>query len=329
MSTGYKSKRKKDYPCIRCDEHVKKNEKAIQCALCELWVHKTCEKMSVDLFKVLDMQNEETGQCFWSCRSCQSYALKFDKRMRNIEKRMQALEDEKIPTIEKDLGTAKQDIEELKETTKKLATSNKELVSAGHANVTASVLEEMKERESRRNNLIVHNLPEPGPDITDSKERITKDIEKVQELLNMIDVDIVAAECSRFAKRLGKRDDENESPPPLLIGFKTTDNCMSILDKSPNLSEIAEPWSMINIVRDLTKTQRKEESKMREEAETKNSQLTDEEKENWQWTVVGRRGERKIVKTSVNQEEEELPPSGRGEARRRGRPNRRRNNLRR
>ena len=73
---------------MRCNQHVKKTEKAVQCALCDLRVHKQCEQMSDETFKVLDTQNKEQGQCFWSCKSCHSYARKFDKRMRDMEKRV-------------------------------------------------------------------------------------------------------------------------------------------------------------------------------------------------------------------------------------------------
>ena len=309
IMASYKSVRKKNYPCLRCQQHVKMTDKGVQCALCNLWVHQTCEQMSDETFAVLDTQNDQTGQCFWTCRSCKSYALKFDKRMRNLEHRMQVLEEDKVPAMAKDIEVAKQDIAKLKETTQNLATSSKELEGASHSNITASVLEEMKERESRRNNLIIHNLGEPDVDIIDSKERVERDLEKLQELFNMIEVDIVAKDRARFAKRLDPRNDENETPRPLLIGLKTLDNCISILDKSPDLADKSEPWCSINIVRDLTKAQRKEEKKMREDAENKNSQLTEDEKGNWKWMVVGRRGERKIVKTTVNQEGEETNSS--------------------
>ena len=277
----YKSNRKKNYPCLRCNEHVKLNENAVKCALCDLWVHQSCEYMSNETFKVLDTQNEEMGQCFWSCRSCQSYALKFDKRMCNVEKRMQELESTRIPNIENDLGVVKKDITYLKETAEKLSTASKENEGANHSSVTATVLEEMKERESRRLNLIIHNLAEPEADITESQECILKDKESLQELLNVVEAEVIVDNASRFVKRLGRREEEDILPRPLLVGFKSIEHCSAILDKSPNLSQLDEPWSSINIVRDLTKTQRKEEKKLREDAVRKNSQLTEEEKGNW------------------------------------------------
>ena len=98
------SARKKNYPCLRCKVHVKQNEKAVQCSLCDLWVHKDCEGMSDETFNVLDLQNEEMGQCSWHCGSCHSYARKFDKRMKNLEKRVQDIEKD-LPDMQSNIET--------------------------------------------------------------------------------------------------------------------------------------------------------------------------------------------------------------------------------
>jgi hypothetical protein len=104
----------------------------------------------------------------------------------------------------------------------------------------------------------------------------------------------------RFAKRLGASDESSSSPRPLLVGFKAVTDCTAMLDKSPALSELDESWSVINIVRDLTKGQRKEEKDLRDEATKNNSELSEEDSLNWIWKVVGRRGERKLVRVKKN-----------------------------
>ena len=204
------STRKKNYPCLRCNEHVKKTDKAVQCALCDQWVHKLCEGMSDETFSVLDAQNEETGQCFWQCKACQCYAKKFNKRMLNIEQRMQELETNKIPAIETDVVTVKSDIKDLKTTTEKLSKQSKEQEGAIQSNVTVAVLEEMKERESRSCNIIIHNLEEPSADITEDGERVSEDVNNVQQLLDKIEADVSVNGSSRFIKRLGARDEEGK-----------------------------------------------------------------------------------------------------------------------
>ena len=216
MNMACKPKRKKDFPCIRCDIHVKVNDKAIQCAMCDLWVHQKCEKMSDETFKVLDIQHEETGQCFWSCKSCCSYARKFDKRMRDVEKRVQGLET-LVPSIQSDLVTVKEEVATLKKVTTEISEENSSKSDVNQEKVTATVLEEMRERESRKCNLIIHNLAEPDNNVTDTKERIEKDKSKVQQLCKVIGVEVDVLEGARFAKQLGASDDSTNSPRPLLI----------------------------------------------------------------------------------------------------------------
>ena len=257
--------------------------------------------MEDETFKVLDIQNEEQGQCFWSCQSCRSYALKFDKRIRDVEKRVRELEEKTLPAMKTDIKTNKEDIVVLKATTAKIVKENKENASSSREMVTTSVFEEMRERETRRCNLVIHNLKEPGADIIDKKERILMDKENVQELFDLVNAEVNVTDSARFAKRLGPIN-EDSSPRPLLVGFDSEVSCKTVLDKSSILSEKEEPWSDINIVRDLTKLQRKDENKLREEATKKNSELSPEDAENWVWKVVGRRGERRIVKAKVEEE---------------------------
>ena len=137
----YKSKRKKEYPCLRCGEHVKINVHAVLCAMCELWVHKKCETMDDATFAVLDMQHEETGQCFWSCKSCKNYALTFDRKMRAIEKRVTDLEKDR----ENDVASVKKDIETLSATTVKLTTDAAEKKGEDQRKLTTAVFVEMRE----------------------------------------------------------------------------------------------------------------------------------------------------------------------------------------
>ena len=89
----YNSARKKDFPCLRCNVHVKKNEKAVQCALCDQWIHKICEQMDDPTFDVLDRQFTHTGSAFWCCTSCDKFAKKFDKRINELNRNVEQIKD--------------------------------------------------------------------------------------------------------------------------------------------------------------------------------------------------------------------------------------------
>ncbi len=61
-------------------------------------------------------------------------------------------------------------------------------------------------------------------------------------------------------------------------------------------------WSNVSVISDLTKRQREEEKKMRQEADRLNAERSKEDEKNWLWKVVGRRGERRLVKTKPVEE---------------------------
>ena len=166
--------------------------------------------------------------------------------------------------------------------------------------VTATVFQELKERESRKCNIIIHNLKEPDKKIKESEERIEKDKNSFDELCKVIEADVDMSSL-RFAKRLGAVH-EDGSARPLLVGFQTTEQCQNVLDKTPGLSELEERWSQIHVVRDLTKLQRKEEKDLRDDLVKRNGELQGADAENWIWKVVGRRGERKLVKVAREKE---------------------------
>jgi hypothetical protein len=74
-------------------------------------------------------------------------------------------------------------------------------------------------------------------------------------------------------------------------------------------------FSDISIVPDLTRKQRSREAKMKEEAEERNKDLTAEERRrNVKWMVVGRRGEKRLIK-GVERDQEQYGTETRNRAR--------------
>lgn len=84
------SLRKKDYSCIKCDKNVKKNDKAVLCNLCDLWIHKSCGDMDDSTFDVLVGQVAQNGGAYWACKSCRKYAAKFDKSVKELDRKIES-----------------------------------------------------------------------------------------------------------------------------------------------------------------------------------------------------------------------------------------------
>ena len=164
---------------------------------------------------------------------------------------MQDLEED-LPKMKIEVAAAKADIDGLKCSGKKVQDSTKDIQN----NAAASVFEEMRERENRRLNIVIHNLSEPPVSLTTGKERIANDKEKIHSLCNQIGVDVDAASDIRFVKRLGQRPENPAAPRPLLLGIKNVKIQEKILECAPKLADQEEPWASVNIVQDLTKMQR-------------------------------------------------------------------------
>ena len=157
--------RKKDYPCMKCAKHVKTSEKAVQCQLCELWIHQVCPgkdkaeecEVNDEMYKSLNLQKTLTGCAYWVCASCASFGARFEKRVNQLARSMTAAEGR--------LEKHDKAIEQLQDDVKKLQTAAKDEAAmakpdAMKETVTGAVFKEIREREAKRHNIVIHGLPE-------------------------------------------------------------------------------------------------------------------------------------------------------------------------
>ena len=253
--------RKKDFPCLICNKHVKKTDKAVQCSLCNLWVHITCQEMPDECFKILD-NAAKYGGMHWSCRSCQSFAEKFNVRVQELNRKVTAIEGkldsniEEVDKVKLDMDTVKTDVKKLKEKSNEAS-----------ENSSASVFAELRDRDSRKMNIVVHNMEES--DAATGRERADKDKVALATLCDKIEVELEISDI-KFASRLGEQSPD--SSRPLLIGFKDLKVKNDILNNAHKLSnsDDNDPWASVNVIQDLTKQQRKEELALRDEMKKKN-----------------------------------------------------------
>ena len=78
---------------------------------------------------------------------------------------------------------------------------------------------------------------------------------------------------------------------PLVFGVHTKDEKRHILEKSREL--LYTRYENVTVVPNMTKSQRKGEQQLRDEAARRNTQLTEEDRnKNLKWLVVGKRGEK-------------------------------------
>ena len=139
---------------------------------------------------------------------------------------------------------------------------------------------EEKERQNRRRNIIVFELPESKR--SEPKDRKEEDIKKFVEFCKgtiKINFDHSMIEC---IIRLGKAMDDKHQP--LLITLKEEDKKRDIFQNLNKIRESEVPFNNINIAHDLTKKQKEELQEKIKEAQEKEE--TDQSRE-WIYRVQG------------------------------------------
>ena len=135
------------------------------------------------------------------------------------------------------------------------------------------VVREIKDQESRKPNLIIHNIPESD---AEGLERVNHDKEKALEVANVCNVtwkneDVVNA------VRLGRKKMDGK-PRPLLIKLVNEEKKKALFKNVKLLQTAPEGFKEIGIQNDLTKQQREEEKRLWEEAKRKETDSSGKEK---------------------------------------------------
>jgi hypothetical protein len=152
--------------------------------------------------------------------------------------------------------------------------------------------EEMRERETRRRNVIMHRVAEAGPQVKTIEERKAWDLKSCNNIFRALDMDFNGDSAVKFCRRVGEK---GEGPRPLIVGLKREWQKEDLMEAAKNLRDT--PFADVVIIPDLTKEQRREEAEMISEVEKRNSELSQEDKaKNLEWMVVGARGERRMIK---------------------------------
>ena len=275
----------KKSPCLICRKACTKAQYSVKCTLCENWCHKSCSGLSDEAFKSLNIQQKETGIAFWACKSCLSYAAKVNHQFRKTERidQVEKKTDENTKAIEETLKIATGTADKVKALEEKIDTMTERMEEMLDT--------ELRERETRKLNVILHGLPEVPATVFGNRERMERDKKCCEAVFNAIG-SRTKMENMRFCRRVGER---GEQPRPVVVGLTSEGDKNYILGRARDLSHTN--FKDITIVPDLTKRQRAGETKLREEATRRNQQLTQEDPErNLKWLVIGRKGERRLIK---------------------------------
>ena len=273
------------YPCLKCEKQVAKNAKAVKCSLCSLYIHISCtSEITDDVYNF--MKTQENSGFKWFCHACRNVSAKFSSDMAVLNARIDKVQDE-VKTNTTNISENKTSIENLNAEVNKCKAD----IKNNNDDCKNEIFVELQERERRKNNIIIHNLPEPAPEIRDGNERKEADKENVILLLSTLDENFDYENDVKYMFRIGEKSDRDR---PVTISFKKNDRKDDFISKSHKLAD--SNYSQISISTDLTKRQRKEQKDLETEAAKKNESLSREDFLKFEWIVVGPRGNKRIVK---------------------------------
>jgi hypothetical protein len=274
------------YPCIRCKKNVGRN--SVRCNICQLWIHSECGGLSKELLNILANPAKYGAGCvIWNCDSCQASAARLDKRMNALEVKFSEVES-RVTRSEGIVQDATRRVDNVETRQSKLEQN----MEQEREKIRSEMAEEMREREIRKKNVVMHRVGEAGPEVKSVEERKAWDLKSCDNIFRALDLDMDSESAVKFVRRVGER---GEGPRPLIVGLKKEWQKEELMENAKNLKNTHFPEVMI--VPDLTKEQRKEEAAMSSEAEKRNENLSEEDRsKNLQWMVVGVRGEKRLVK---------------------------------
>ena len=180
------------------------------------------------------------------------------------------------------------------EVEKKLDTVSKDLhyVTQTLTETKKDVAEE-KDKEDRKNNIIVYNVPEQGAGSVDDK--LKQDKLFILELMNALHTGVDEEDIKKLF-RLGKKPD-NGKPRPLLLQFGGRLAKSLVMDSLFRLKNIDTKFNRITISHDMTKKEREECKLLVDEAIEKERLDTSGE---WVYRVRGPPVQMRIVSIKKN-----------------------------
>jgi len=274
----------KDTDCLGCGQKFKQKDAAVKCAICGLWAHKTCSGLTNEFFNCIAEQFKTTGRAYWACRSCNAYAEGMQHRLRELEESSKEAV-RRGQENEKELKKLREDMEKRSDQAARRVEKSE-----------TSVMAEMNEREAKRKNVVIYGMPESRSE--EGKKRMDDDKRELDNIFTLLDIRVSTEDDVEFCRRVGERSDR---PRPLVVGFFTEWSKSILLKNSRYLA--GTDMENLSVAPDLTHQQRKAEGELQAEADRLNEEeLTEEDvAKNLVWRVVGKKGQKRMIKT-INRE---------------------------
>ena len=285
-------------PCGRCRKLVKQGDCALECEVCRQWYHIKCEEVPKQQYKLMMEINQPQSKkakgklmLHWFCATCNCSTVDFMTGLSIQQGRLDQIE-RRVEGMETEAKTTKEKIEKIEERVSKIeetqTQNNRSDGAPGSSNMEGGELNqiirkkleehtaEQRARNSRTNNVIVFNLPEP--DGGSPQEKMNKDLDAFNKLTKEGCKNEVKKSEIEKCYRLGKQ--ENNKTRPLLVKLKDDENNTKKKKLFLSLQTLRQHkgrYENVRIGHDLTKTQREDHKEMIEKAKKMDEEDADSE----------------------------------------------------
>jgi hypothetical protein len=140
---------------LGCNKKFKKSETSVQCTVCGLWCHKECAAILNEFFKFLEEQKKNAGLAYWACRPCIVYAQGMNHRLKEMEKRLSTVEEGERKNAE-NAGKLERKVDKISGQQDRMG----DKIDRKIAQSENRIFEEMRERESKKSNIVMHGVEE-------------------------------------------------------------------------------------------------------------------------------------------------------------------------
>ena len=294
QATGSSGNKQADQPdsltCHICNQVLTdENTKIICCDRCEYWYCIKCANIPEAGYAFLASQDAEAVA--WYCRpcklpakttvleeksiedKCKEYMERINQRMETIESSIQRKAEKttveevqkKIEDIEKKIKIIEEGKEGRKSWADIMETPEKKTVEEAIEKQLRDRENEEKDRQNRKNNIIIFGLPESKA--TENEQRKDEDIKRIVGLSKTICQVNITEEAISRAIRLGKLNEEKDRP--LLITLKEEEKKRQLFQNLNKIRDAGEPFNKVIITHDLTKKQKDELKQLVEQAKEK------------------------------------------------------------
>lgn len=280
-------------PCLGCGKNCTGQQYCVYCTLCKLWCHKECAGLSDQLFKMLELQKKEVGHAFWACRSCMSFAQSITTKVQEVDRKVEELRGQ-VTENREGIERTKDDVKRMEKKVEKV----ERRMEDREKKMEDGLYEEMRAREAIKRNVIIHGVEEPDSRCKTDKERTEADLAVCDKIFRATGGKTGRRDI-RFCRRIGER---GQGKRPILLGMKSESIKAELLDAAPGLQNTE--YKNVSICPDQTRKQRRAETNLKEEMERKNrEELTEDDRaKNLQWMAIGRKGEKRVVKTQIRED---------------------------